>query len=152
MKRKPRPPEEPLLSGFLLWRILFVTVILVTGTFGLFLWALGRGMNEETARTIAVNTLVMYQIFYLFNCRRLRDPVYGVEGLFGSRYILIAVAAAVVLQLLFTYTPPFQLMFDTRAIGIEEWGIILVVALPVFFLVEIEKWVLRFLGRSGRAA
>jgi magnesium-transporting ATPase (P-type) len=151
MKRKPRPPDEPLLTGFLVWRILFVTVILVSGTFGLFLWALSAGMDEATARTIAVNTLVAYQIFYLFNCRHLRDPVYGVEGIFGSGYILMAIAAAVVLQLLFTYAPPFQVMFHTRTIGLVEWGLILLVTFPVFFLVEIEKWVIRRLqGASKR--
>jgi magnesium-transporting ATPase (P-type) len=150
MRRKPRPPDEPLLTGFLLWRILFVTVILVSGTFGLFLWALWRGMDEATARTIAVNTLVVYQIFYLFNCRRLTDPVHGVEGIFGSRYILMAIAAAIVLQLLFTYAPPFQVMFNTRNIGIEEWGLILMVTFPVFFLVEIEKWVYRRLQGTAK--
>jgi calcium-translocating P-type ATPase len=150
MKRKPRPPDEPLLTGFLLWRILFVTIILVGGTFGLFLWALSRGMDEATARTIAVNTLVMYQIFYLFNCRRLTEPVYGVEGIFGSPYILMAIAAAIVLQLPFTYAPPFQVMFQTRNIGIEEWGLILLVTFPVFLLVEIEKWVYRRLQRAAK--
>ncbi len=148
MKRKPRPPDQPLLTGFLLWRILFVTAILVSGTFGLFLWAIAAGLDEPTARTIAVNTLVVYQMFYLFNCRRLLDPVHGVEGIFGSRYILIAIAAAIALQLLFTYAPPFQAMFDTRSIGIEDWARIVLVAFPVFFLVEIEKWILRRFQRS----
>ena len=149
MKRKPRPPDEPLLTGFLVWRILFVTVILVSGTFGLFLWALSVGMDEPTARTVAVNTLVVYQMFYLFNCRHLLEPVFGIEGMFGSPYILIAIAAAIVLQLLFTYAPPLQVMFDTRSIGAEEWGLIVLVTFPVFFLVEIEKWVFRWIQRSG---
>jgi magnesium-transporting ATPase (P-type) len=144
MKRKPRPPDEPLLTGFLLWRILFVTAILVCGTFGLFLWELmWQGAHEDKARTVAVNTLVFYQIFYLFNCRRLIGPVYGVGGIFGSRYILMAIAAAIVLQLPFTYASPFQVMFHTQAIGIDDWALILLITFPVFFLVEIEKWVLR---------
>ncbi len=148
MRRQPRPPDEPLLTGFLLWRILFVTLILVSGTFGLFLWALEAGMDEPTARTVAVNTLVVYQMFYLFNCRHLRGPVFGLEGIFGSRYILIAIAAAIVLQLLFTYAPPLQVMFDTRNIGLQEWGLIVLITFPVFFLVEIEKWVFRKMQRS----
>jgi magnesium-transporting ATPase (P-type) len=151
MKRSPRPPDEPLLTGFLLWRILFVSVILVSGTFGLFLWAISEGMDEAAARTVAVNTLVVYQMFYLFNCRRLTEPVFGIEGIFGSRYILMAIAAAIVLQMLFTYAPPLQVMFGTRSIGIDEWGLIVLVTFPVFFLVEFEKWVLRRMQRSGGA-
>jgi magnesium-transporting ATPase (P-type) len=89
-------------------------------------------------------------MFYLFNCRRLRDPVYGVEGIFGNRYILLANAAGVILQLLFTYAPPFQGMFRTRNIGIEEGSLILMVMFPVFFLMETEEWVLRRLQATSK--
>ncbi|TVR79990.1 MAG: cation-transporting P-type ATPase [Rhodospirillales bacterium] len=152
MKRKPRPPEEPLLTGFLLWRILFVSAILFAGTLGLFLWETGRGVDVEIARTIAVNTLVFYQIFYLFNTRHMLQPVMNREGLFGNHYVLYAIGIAIVLQMLFTYAPPFQLLFSTQAIGLEEWARILMITLPVFFLVELEKLIMRQSGLGGRLA
>ena len=92
MQRPPRQPREPILSAFLIWRVALVAVILVAGTFGLFLWEQAQGAEIELARTVAVNTLVMFEVFYLFNTRYLRAPVLNRAGLFGSRPVLISVA------------------------------------------------------------
>jgi len=67
MKRPPRKPTEPILTGFLIWRLIFVSLLLVAGTFGLFLWELGRDTHVEAARTIAVNTLVDFRDFFIFS-------------------------------------------------------------------------------------
>jgi potassium/sodium efflux P-type ATPase len=74
MKRPPRAPNAPILSGFLLWRIAFVSLIIVVGVFGLYLWERSRGADIEFARTVAVNTLVMFEVFYLLNARYIFSP------------------------------------------------------------------------------
>lgn len=145
MSRRPRRPNEPLLTGFLIWRIAFVTVILVAGTFGLFLWEREHGADVELARTVAVNTLVMFEVFYLFNTRLLLAPVTNRDGIFGSRVVLYSVAAVIAFQLLFTYAPPLQQLFGTKALDLETWVRIIVVTFPVFVLVELEKWLIRLL-------
>ena len=149
MRRAPRHPDEPLLTGFLIWRILFVSVILVAGTFGLFVWERAQGVDVATARTVAVNTLVMFEIFYLFNTRYLIAPVTSREGLFGNRYVLVAIGAAIVFQALFTYAPPFQLLFDTRPLDAETWLRILMITFWVFVLVEVEKTIVRRFRLAG---
>ncbi|WP_290652633.1 cation-transporting P-type ATPase [Aquisalimonas sp.] len=149
MQRPPRPPETPILSGFLIWRVAFVSLLLVLGTFGHFLWMEFQGVAVETARTTAINTLVVGQVFYLFNSRYILEPVFNRAGLLGSRAVLIAVAVLVVLQGLFTYAPPLQFLFGTTGIGAAEWGRILVFGLLLFICVELEK---AFLGRRGRSA
>ena len=154
MRRPPRRPNEPLLTGFLIWRIAFVSVILVAGTFGLFLWERGAGASEELARTVAVNTLVAFEIFYVFNTRRLHAPVTDRTGFLGSRAVLIAVAMVVVFQVLFTYAPPLQRLFATEPLDLATWLRILAVAVWVFVLVEMEKALARRLRarRAGRPA
>jgi magnesium-transporting ATPase (P-type) len=102
MRQPPRDPREPLLTRFMLWRIVFVTVFLVAGSLGLFLWELERGMPLEVARTAAINALVMGEIFYLFNCRRLTAPVVGWSGFVGNPVVLITIGVLLVLQGLFT--------------------------------------------------
>ena len=143
MRRPPRRPDEPLLTGFLVWRIAFVSLILVAGTFGLFLFEREAGASEELARTVAVNTLVAFEIFYVFNTRRLRAAVTDREGFFGSRAVLIAVAAVIVFQLLFTYAPPLQRLFGTVPLDAATWPRILAVAVWVYVLVELEKAIAR---------
>lgn len=111
MKRLPRDPREPLLSSFLIWRIIFVSSIIIIGTFGLFLWNRLHEMPIAVARTVAVNTLVMFEVFYLFNTRYLKEAVLNRQGLLGNHSVHIAVVLVIAAQLLFTYAKPFQLLF-----------------------------------------
>jgi len=143
MRQPPRNPNEPLLTRFMLWRIVFVTVFLVAGSLGLFLWEMERGVPIEVARTAAINALVMGEIFYLFNCRRLTAPVVGWSGFVGNRAVLIAIAILIVLQGLFTYLPVLQTLFATAALNLAAWGRIFVFGLIVYSVVEIEKAVIR---------
>lgn len=151
MERPPRDPATPLLTPLLIWRIGFVSAILVAGTFGHYLWLTSTpGVTDEFARTVAINTLVMGQVFYLWNSRYILEPVINVQGLFGSRPVLYAIALLLVLQALFTYAPPMQTLFSTAAIGGADWLRILAFGLALFLLVELEKTVFRrLLGRAG---
>lgn len=143
MQRPPRDANEPMLTSYLIWRVIFVSVILMTGTFGLFIWELERGMSIEHARTVAVNTLVVFEIFYLFNSRYIYDPIFNWAGLTGNRYVLIAVTVLIILQLGFTYLGPMQAIFGSKGISFDIWLRIILVASSVLFLVEIEKYFVR---------
>jgi magnesium-transporting ATPase (P-type) len=147
MRRPPRPSNEPLLSRFLLWRIAFVSTILLFGTFGLFVYEREIGASIERARTVAVNTLVVFEIFYLWNARHLLESVLNREGLFGSRPALLAIALVITLQIAFTYFPPLQFLFGTEGLDFTTWIRIVAVGSSVLFLVELEKWGIRRLRR-----
>jgi len=144
MHRPPRDVREPMLNAHLLWRIVFVSLILMGGTFGLFLWEMQQGVSIEHARTVAVNTLVMFEIFYLFNSRYITAPVFNRAGFTGNPYVLIAIVVLIIFQLGFTYLPLLQALFGTVAIGADIWLRIVLVASTVLFLVEMEKAFLRY--------
>jgi len=143
MQRPPRNAREPMLTSHLIWRVVFVSIILMVGTFGLFIWEMERGVSIEYARTVAVNTLVMFEIFYLFNSRYITAPVLNWTGFTGNRYVLIAIAVLIILQLGFTYLAPMQSLFGTAAIDLVTWIWIVLVASSVLFLVELEKYFMR---------
>jgi len=143
MQRPPRDAHEPMLTPHLIWRVAFVSVILMSGTFGLFIYEIERGMSIEHARTVAVNTLVVFEIFYLFNSRYIKDSIFNWAGLTGNRYVLIAISVLIILQLGFTYLGPMQSLFGTTAINLNIWLRILLIASSVLFLVEIEKYFVR---------
>lgn len=143
MQRQPRNPQQPILTMLFLWRIAFVSIILVTGTFSLFLWQIQQGTSIEYARTVAVNTLVMFEIFYLFNSRYLTAPVLNRAGLLGNKYVLLAISILIIFQLGFTYLEPLQALFGTAALNLSDWGYIILVASSVLILVELEKAVIR---------
>ena len=148
MRRPPRDAHEPVLTTYLIWRIAFVSVILMIGTFGLFLWEMEQGISIEHARTVAVNTLVMFEIFYLFNSRYITASVFNREGLTGNRYVLIAIGILIIFQLGFTYLAPMQSLFGTTAIDFDIWLRILLVSSSVLLLVELEKYFVRRIGRT----
>jgi magnesium-transporting ATPase (P-type) len=143
MRRPPRVSNEPILSGFLLWRIVLVSLLFVAGIFGMFEWALARGAALEEARTVAVNTLVVMEVFYLFSVRFLRTPSLTFQGILGTRAVLIGVASVVVLQFAFTYLPLMQVLFDTRAVAFLDGLVIVGIGVVLLIVLEMEKVVRR---------
>jgi len=143
MRRPPRDASQPVLTPHLIWRVAFVSLILMIGTFGFFLWEMEQGASIEYARTVAVNTLVFFEIFYLYNSRYITASVFNREGLTGNRYVLMAIAILIFFQMGFTYLSPMQSLFGTTAIDFTTWLGILIVSSTVLFLVELEKYVVR---------
>jgi potassium/sodium efflux P-type ATPase len=146
MRRPPRPADEPLLSCFLVWRIVFVSTLFLAGIFGMFEWALWHGASVEAARTVAVNTLVCMEVFYLFSVRYLKSPSFTWQGVRGTPRVLAAVSGVFALQLLFTYAPLMQQLFRTEALPLA-WGLrIMAVGVGLLMILEVEKAALRRLG------
>ena len=145
MQRPPRPVGEPILSGFLVWRVVLVSLLFTAGIFGVFEWAQLVGLSQEYARTMAVNTLVAMEVWYLFSVRYLGGPSLSLEGIKGTGPVLIAVGLVFVLQLGFTYLPFMHTLFASEPLAFEHGVICALVGVTVFILLECEKWLLRIL-------
>ena len=152
MRRPPRDPREPLLSGFFVWRVVMVSVLMMAGALGLFLYELERGTPLETARTMAVNVVVACEMLYLLCSRSLFASIFRPGGLLGNRWVLVSIAACVPLQLLYTYAPPLQNLFGSTALRLEDWGLVLAAASLVLIGSELEKWALRRFRLHPQAA
>lgn len=147
MSRPPRDPARPLLTYNLLMRTALVTLISMSGAFGVFWWEIERsGSTLAEARTAVVNVVVMVQTCYLFNCR-CRTRSMFVVGLFTNRWLLAGVAATWVAQTAFTYLPIMNHLFHTAPVRAEAWLYIAATGVATFAAVEFEKW-LRF-GRQA---
>jgi len=142
MKRPPRSPDAPILSPELLIRILIVGTLILIGAFGLYEWELSRGASVAAARTVAVNTVIAIEIFYLFNCRSLRESMFRL-GVLSNRWVVVGVGAMVLLQLLFTYVPAMNRFLMSEPIDLAAWGRILAAGLVGYLIVECEKWLRR---------
>ncbi len=144
MARKPHPTDEPLLTGFVIWRTIFVGILLLFGAGMLFLREHAGGQNSlEYARTLAVNALVMGQIFYLLNSRSFQGAAYTWSGLTGNPAAYIAIAVCFSLQLMFTYAPFMNILFETAPLDLWGWTMCISAGFGVFVLVEIEKVFMR---------
>jgi magnesium-transporting ATPase (P-type) len=143
MLRPPRAVERPIVTAFGLWRILFIGLALLAYTLGAFFWMKSQGGSDSLARTVAVNAITIGQVFYLLNSRYLFDSSLSLKAHTGNKYLPLAIVAVVILQLLFTYTRPFQAMFGNEAIPLRIWPWLLAGGLVFFLIVETEKFVIR---------
>lgn len=151
MRRPPQPPGHPILDRVLLGRIVLVSVLLLVGAFGLFEVALHRGLSIAEARTIAANVFVVVEAVYLFNCRSLTQPVWSMDA-FSNPWVWIGCGAMLALQMMFTYAPIFNDIFQTAPIGVLEWSWIAAVAVACAVAAEAEKWWRRTRGATAHVA
>ncbi|MDP3242970.1 MAG: cation-transporting P-type ATPase [Reyranella sp.] len=151
MQRPARPAGQSILSGRLLWRILFVSVLMVVGAFGVYAWATARNLPLEVARTMAVNMIVVMEIFYLFSVRYVHGTSLTWQGILGTRAVLIGVAIVVAAQFAFTYLPPLQAIFGSRPISLGDGIVIVAIGFVFLMVVEVEKRIEHLL-ESGRRA
>jgi Ca2+-transporting ATPase len=139
MLRPPRDPKTPILTGRLTSRILLVGGLLLLASFGLFQWELAAGATVAEARTVAVNVFVIVELFYLFNCRSLTKSIFRL-GFFSNMWVFGGVAAMLLLQILYTYLPLMNTLFQSAPISMESWSRILGAGVIAYLVVEFKKW------------
>jgi magnesium-transporting ATPase (P-type) len=151
MNRPPRAVDRPILTGFGIWRVVFVGLALLAITLWAFFWMKSQGASDALTRTVAVNMITIGQVFYLLNSRYLLDSSLSVRAHLGNKYLPLGIGAVVVLQLLFTYAPPLQYLFDNEAIPLRVWPWLFLAGLVFFLVVEAEKLIIRSSGSLRRA-
>jgi cation-transporting ATPase F len=142
MRRPPRDPRTPILTRTLLWRILLVGALIMVAAFTLFELELSLGAGVNQARTVAVNAVIVVEMFYLFSCRSLTQSAFKI-GFFSNRWVFVGVAGTLILQLLFTYVPLMNQLFSSAPISLQDWGYILAFSLVGYLIVELDKWLRR---------
>lgn len=150
MNRPPRKPNKPLLSSLIIFRMILVSLIMAGGTIGLFLWEynieLSRGMAHSLAiseaQTMAVTTMVLFQVFYLIDCRSLNFSVNKI-GLFSNPFIYIGITTILFVQAAFVYFPFMNRWFHSSPLKAEAWGASAIVAFSILIIISVEKWIRR---------
>lgn len=149
MLRPPKPRNEALLSGGLLWHIVLVASLFLAGVFSMYEYAILQGYSESLARTIAMNTLVVLEIFHLFFIRNMYGTSITRKAVLGTRVVWAAVIAVIVGQFAITYVPILQNIFETQAVKLLDGILIILVGVVMFSIIEIEKQLrLKILNKS----
>jgi len=139
MRRAPRPRGEPLLDGALVWHIVLVATLFLGGVFGIFAYAGDRGYSLELARTMAMNTLVVMEIFHLFYIRNVYSTSLTWQAARGTRAVWAAVLTVTAAQFAVTYLPPLQRVFATEPVAFLDGVLITGIGVALFAVIEVEK-------------
>lgn len=138
MEQPPRDPRKPLLDGPIMVRTALMSALMAGSGFFVFEWCQGQDLGLNVARTAVVNLVVVFQIFYLFNCRSLTKPAWSV-GLFRNRWALGGTVLMTGLQFLFSQLKFMNTIFHTAPLPPQAAGLVLVLGAAVFGFMEIEK-------------
>ncbi|MCF8468885.1 MAG: cation-transporting P-type ATPase [Sneathiella sp.] len=139
MRRQPRPRNQPLLTGELAWHMVLVSVLFICGVFGIYNYAMDRGYSIELARTMAVNTLVVMEIFHLFFIRNIYGTSLTWKAMRGTKVVWATVVVVTIAQFAITYLPPLQNVFATEAVPLLDGLLIVGVGIALFAVIETEK-------------
>lgn len=141
MERPPRDPAEPILNRRAIGMIAGLGFYVGLATLWIFHHVLtdSDSATVALAQTMAFHGIIVIEWFNVMNFRTLRVPVMRV-GLFSNRWMLIAIAVTACVQLCALYVPLLQRALHTVPLGWQDWGLIVIVSLPVFAVCEVFKW------------
>jgi magnesium-transporting ATPase (P-type) len=142
MSRPPLEPDRQILDRFLIFRTAVVGLLMAAGAIGLFVVRyFGGDANSGDlagAQTAAVTAVILFQIFYLLECRSLRGSSLKM-GLFSNRWIYVGIGAILVLQIGFVYLPFMNVLFGSAPLSPADWVRATLAAIVVLPVVEVEK-------------
>ncbi|PSN18120.1 carbonate dehydratase [filamentous cyanobacterium CCP5] len=134
MQRSPRRPNEPLLSGKLLWRVLVISVFNLVAVFGMFEWVFQTTDNLNLARTMAVHSLVAAETFYLLSISQFVPSLLArcqQPGRDVAFVPAIGVMAVVGFQVAFSQVAWINSLFDTQPLTLIQAALCIGAGLPV---------------------
>jgi len=156
MNRPPRKPDAPLFSGFVVFRVFAVSLLMTAGNIILFSLefsnAIAAGLPEalavSKAQTVGVTFVIMFQIFYMINCRSLNDTILKI-GIFSNKTVFAGIGVVLALQGLFIYLPFMQKVFKTTPLDLRGILVATLAGFAIFPIIGIEKWLRAKFSRNS---
>ncbi len=139
MARPPRRRDAPILSGELVWHVVLVALLFLAAVFGIFTYAIDKGHSLALAQTMAMNTLVVLEIFQLFFIRNIHSTSLTWDAVKGTRVVWLVVIAVTAAQFAVTYLPLLQAILGTEPVPLDDGLLIVAVGAVFFAIIEIEK-------------
>ncbi|WP_242945784.1 cation-translocating P-type ATPase [Anaerobranca californiensis] len=134
MLRKPRSKDESVFSNGLDFKILTKGISIGFITLTLFILGYRKSYgNLDFARTMAFSTLIVAQLFHVFECKSERKSVFEIN-IFNNLYLIFAVLSSFILLMIVIYLPTLQRVFGTKPLNLEDWLLIIGVVMVPYIL------------------
>ena len=158
LDRPPRNPKEQITDSPFFKKVGLVSLVMAVAGFMMFYYfgepAISGSVADPElllaqARTAAFTTVMLVHICYLFTARSITESAFTFSP-FSNKWVLIGAAVTLGLQLTIIYTPPFIGInpFRTAPLPAEWWIPMILVALPIFFIIEFEKFLTKRLRKA----
>ncbi|MCX8033931.1 MAG: cation transporting ATPase C-terminal domain-containing protein [Thermodesulfovibrio sp.] len=142
INRPQKPPQEGIMSRLIIERTIIVSLLISLGVAYTFMHSLKQRESLETPRTVAVTTMVLPQFFQAYNSRYEYESILIINP-FSNMFLFLGIMVSTLAQLAFIYIPVLQWVFRTEPISVSDWQNIILVAISVIIVVEVDKWLRR---------
>ena len=140
MSRKPRPKNEPIINHFMQIGIVIQTIAITSVTLAAYLLGLKLHPSQpEYAEAMAFATLTLSELGRAYTARSEYYPVWKI-GIFGNRFMNLAILSSAALILGVIYIPFLNPIFNTVPLGWSQWAILLPLLLIPSIVAELVKW------------
>ena len=147
MQRRPRNPRESILT-----RNAYLVILIIGVWLGLLTIYVFSGLHEvdlDRARTMAFTGLIIFELYNVLNFRSFRFPLHRI-GFFTNPTLILAILGSLALQALVVYVPVFNVFLGTAPLTLADWGLLLLLGLPVLLAGEAYK-ALKLRNEGGNA-
>jgi Ca2+-transporting ATPase len=139
MRRPPRPPDEPVVTGGRGLLMLCQGAFIATCTLVAFYFVLGvEKEGIARARTAAFVVLSCTQLFHAYNCRSQTASLFTI-GVLTNPKLILATGLSFVMQMAVVYAPPLQAVFKTEPLGLFDWVLVIALSSMPLWAMEIFK-------------
>lgn len=145
MTRPPRDPKTGILSGYSLFRIVYVSFLIMAPAYFLSMQFTGVALQQ----TILLQSIVLGQAAYMINCREIRTAAIN-KGLWQNKVLFLSLAVLLTLQATVIFVPFAQQLIGTTSLSFTQLAIILGNAVVLFIIVEIEKQFSKLLSKKAK--
>ena len=139
LKRKPRDPKEHIFNGIMIRRIITGGLYMGITAFGVFYYILSLGYSDDAARNITLLLLVLFENVHVFNSRSEINSIFVINHR-KNRLLLFSVVFTQAIHIGSLYIPFMQELLHLQPVSLQEWSSLLLIALGLVVVMEIEKW------------
>ncbi len=139
LRYPPRRPNEPILDRAMIRRIAYSVLVMGVGGFAVFYWLLRQGYAEDEARNLLLLLFVLFENFQTFNSRSEHRSIFH-QSLFANPLLVLSVIGAQALHISAAYIPGLNDTLRLTPVSLSEWGMLLLFALSLPVVMEVEKW------------
>ena len=154
LERPPRDPKERIANRLFFRKVGLVSLVMAAAGFAIYYHygatALSSPVDElllTQAQTATLATVILVHICYLFTARSITESAFTFSP-FSNKWVLMGIAVTIAAMLMLIYIPFLQVIFRTAAFPAVWWIPIILLALTGFFVIEIEKFLKKRLGKG----
>ena len=138
LKRRPRPPKEPIFNRLMVERVLINAVVMGGLAFAVFAWQIGNGVDVESARNITLLLMVLFENVHVLNSRSETRSIFRIS-LLTNPFLIGGMLAAQSIHIIAMQTPGLSSLLDLEPVDLTTWFTLLGIALILIIVDELHK-------------